>query len=317
MLSQYTPIVRNGRTERRTFQKFSTSSLTGPWSPEIPMAPLYEVQSADDLSEQDVFATAGEFLMIDLPQYLTEEPSKYREQVQETIEDYGSAEQFYIDEASRIDVPVVSGGIDPVDYSEYSRRYAVIEDQFSRVGLRLFFKNLGTGLTDLRRDALEELAETIADEDIVIFDIIDNGVTDTLRRDLEYLGELFGDRQQIVCNVFNALNGNTENRTPKIADHIGADGFGDFGIRRRFNQDGGGGAGKSYIRHYHPNHATVEVFEGDGYQDAADDLTDWDDWDRGHCSACNRAERTNNADAGTWAEIRMNHYISSITAGEI
>lgn len=317
MPSQYTPIVRNGWTERKTFHEFSISSLSGPWSPEIPMAPLYEVQSVGDLREQDVFATAGELVMIDLPQYLTEEPSKYREQVQETIDDYGSAEQFYIAEASRIDVPVVSGGIDPLNYSEYLPRYTLISSHFDRVALRLFLQQPKAALSDLDKDALEELEETIGGDDIVIFDIVDNGVTDTLRRDLEYLSELFGDRRQVVCNAFDALSWYTENKTPKLADHIGADGFGDFGINSRFKSDGGGGGGRNYIRHYHPNHASVKVFEGDDYQDAADDLTDWDDWERGHCDACRRAERTGNADARTWAEIRMHHYVSSITKGEI
>jgi hypothetical protein len=281
------------------------------------MAPLVEITNEADLDELGPYETAGDFLMVELPQYLTDRPNKYNETVTAILNRYGSVEDFYRDNSEKVDVPVVSGSIEPVDYAEYAPIYRSIENEFEQVAVRLMIRGFTDPLTGDQRDTLEDLAETLQPEDVVLFDLVDNGVTDPLMDDLEYLADLFDENLIAVLNAFDAYNEHPENQSPHIADDIGVSAFGDFGINQRFKPDGGGPIPEVNIRHYHPNESTVEFFVGDDYEDAADELTQWDEWDRSHCDGCRRADRTTNNDANTWSQIKMQHYFSSILAGQI
>jgi hypothetical protein len=255
--------------------------------------------------------------MVDLPIYLTERANAYDEPVSELVEEYGSSTNFLHKEADRIPIPVISGSIDPPDYAAYLPAYRTLEEEYDRIALRLMLTDFGIELTDDQKDSLEELAEELRDRDIVLFDLVDNGVRDELKTDLRYLANLFENNLTGVLNAFDAYNGHPENQSPHLAEEFEASAFGDFGINQRFKPDGGGAPANVKHRHYHPNHSTVEFFEGNDYIEAQEELTSWSEWNRSHCDGCRRAGRTSNNDPNTWKQIKMTHYFSSVLAEEI
>lgn len=317
MPDTYIPILRNGRNEPQVVQNFDQSSLPGSPSRDLSMTPLIEVAEEDDIEDLGTYRAAGSPVLVDLPVYLTERANKYNDGVSELIDQYGEVEAFYQNHADEIDVPVVSGPFDPVDYSVYKPRVKELREYFDQVAVRVMLRGFNDVLTGDQRGSLEELAEVIEEADYVLFDLVDNGVTDELEEDLAYLNDLFSVATTGVLNAFDAYNDHPDNESPRLADENGAEAFGDFGINQRFKPDGGGQPEKVNIRHYYPNNATVEFFDGDDYEEAAEDLLDWDEWDRSHCDGCRRADRTTSYDTNTWAQIKMEHYFSSILRGEI
>lgn len=281
------------------------------------MAPLVEITEQEDLEQLGPFSEAGEFLMTELPQYLTDRANKYNTAVSELIDEYGNVANFYLDNSDKVEIPVVSGPLDPVDYSYYQPVYEDLSDAFDRVALRLLMTDFTEELSGDQKQSLEDLADNVTDDDIVLFDLVDTGVREPLKNDLRYLANLFSSNPGAVLNAFDAYNDQPDNQSPHLADEIGVSGFGDFGINQRFRPDGDGGPQRVKIRHYHPNHSTVEFFEGEDYDEAADDLFAWSEWDRSHCDGCRRADRTSNSDVNTWTQIKMEHYISSVLNNEI
>jgi hypothetical protein len=145
---------------------------------------------------------------------------------------------------------------------------------------------------------------------------VDSGFDDELAADIEFLAETFSRQDCVLLNVFDAFDNEPENRSPVIADRLGLMGFGDFGINVRY-PGGGGPSGTVRIRHYHPNNAIVEEFEGSDYGEASNELTNWDLWQRGHCDYCRDASRLQTGDPSTWKRIRMGHYFTSVLRNQI
>lgn len=317
MPETYIPVLRNGRNERKVIKEFTQSSLPGTTSRSLQLAPLVEVTNEGDVEELGPFEEAGVFVMVELPRYLTERANRYAEPVTRLIGRNGGVEAFYQNHSTNIDIPVVSGSIDPVDYSEYQPAYEALESEFDKIALRLFLRDYADSLTGDQKGTLENLGESVRNDDIVLFDLYDTRVNETVVDDLSYLADLFEANQKAVLNAFDAYNDYPDNQSPHIADDIGASAFGDFGINQRFKPRDGGPPAKVYHRHYLPNESTVEFFEGDSYEGAAAELTDWSEWDRSHCDGCRRADRTTNFDANTWSQIKMQHYFSSVIQGEI
>lgn len=313
----YVPILRDGGNERNVMRNFSQSSLTGEGGRTIEMAPVVEVTDADDLDQLTPYDEAGDFLMVELPQYLTDRSNEHQDSVTSLIDDYGSVAEFYLTESDRIDIPVISGSIDPVDYTEYLPMYRAVSEEFDRIGIRLMFQDLATSLAQSQRDTLMNLAEQVRDDDIVMLDLVDNRTSDQLLADLEFVADLFDSNLVTVLNAFDAYNGFPENKSPHIANRIGAAGFGDFGINSRFDPEGGFAPPTTKYRHYHPNHSVVQVFKGNGYEEASQELSDWGEFERTHCDGCRRADRTSSYDPNTWTQIKMEHYFSSVLNNEI
>jgi len=317
MVDTYVPVLRNGRNETPVIRQFNRSSFSGSGSRELRMTPLVEVTDDEDLADLGPFAEAGEYLMTELPQYLTDRSNKYQDDVAELIDVHGGVEGFYLDNADRIEIPVVSGPLDPVDYSHYEPAYRTLSSEFDQVALRLLLTDFGNELTGDQKQVLERLSETVTDDDIVLFDLVDVGTSEELRSDLQYLANLFAGTQRAVLNAFNAYDDQPDNQSPHLADEVGVSGFGDFGINQRFKPDGSGGPSTVKHRHYHPGESTVAFFPADNYEEAQEALQSWSEWERSHCDGCRRASRTSNYDVNTWSQIKMTHYVSSVLNGEI
>lgn len=319
MPDTYVPILRNDVNERKTIQRLRQDSFSEYPTEELKMLPLVEVTGEDDLKALGVYRDVGEAVMIELPRYLTEQENKYQVQVSELIKDYGDVAEFYRSKVDPKYIPVVSGSNNPVDYSEHLSMYRDLREDFERLAVRLILRYPSNSLTDLQRNTLEELGTEVRDEDVVLFDIGDSSVAEPLLEDLEYLSEVFKTPTNAVLNAFDAYNERPNNQSPHLAKDIGASAFGDFGINKRFkpNPDDGFAPPRVKHRHYVPNHSTVEVFEGDNYEEAAESLSEWSEWDASHCEGCHRAARTNNYDVNTWVQIRMEHYFRSVLRSEI
>lgn len=281
------------------------------------MVPLVELVSEEDVENLGPYEDAGNSTLVELPHYLTDRSNKYQESVSALFDQYGNAQDFYLDHSDNIDIPVVSGSIEPIDYAELRPILQDLTSEFDQIAVRLMISGFSNPLTRDQKDSLEELNSAVRNEDILLFDLLDNGVTDVLKDDLRYLSDLFEDNTKAVLNAFDAYDDHPDNQSPAIADDIGATAFGDYGINLRFKPKGGGPTEETRLRHYYPDHSTVQFFRGDDYQDAAEDLRDWNEWDRSHCDGCRRADRTTNNDANTWSQIKMEHYFSSVLQGQI
>ncbi len=316
MPERYVPILRNGRNVQRTIADFTRDALPGAPSRRLSVAPLLEVTDVADLEDLGRYEAVGDVLMVEVPRYLTDRPNKHNVQVEELLDTYGSPTAFYLDRADRIEIPVVSGSIEPVDYAEYLPAYESLAGTFDRVAIRLMIDDPAESLSSAARDRLRTLAEATRAQDLVLFDVLDAYVGRPLIKDLRWLTAVFRSNMTGVLNVFDAYDGFPENETPRIADAVGATAFGDFVINQRFKPDGGGAPETVSHRHYHPEAAEVELFTGDDYGAVADELTAWEEWDRAHCDACRRADRTTNTDPNTWAQIKMHHYLASVIHGD-
>jgi hypothetical protein len=319
MPDTYVPILRNDDNERKVTQRLRQDTLTEYPPEELRMLPLVEVTDEDDLNALRAYRDVGDAVMIELPRYLSEQENKYEEPVTELIEEYDGIAEFYQQKVDSKYVPVVSGSNAPIDYSEHLSMYRELRGDFDRLAIRLILRHPTESLTDLQRDTLKELGSEVREKDIVLFDIADNSVREPLLEDLEYLSEVFETPMKVILNAFDAYNERPNNQSPHIAEDIGASAFGDFGINKRFkpNPDDGFAPPSVKHRHYVPNHSTIEIFDGENYEEAAESLSEWAEWDDSHCEGCHRAASTNRYDVNTWVQIRMEHYFRSVLRGEI
>lgn len=312
----YHPVLRNKTNEREVIQRFGGFSHFTETQWDLKLQPIIEVAKDHELENLAPFEDAGDQVFVDLAAYQSKRNTEFGNNVETTLEEYGSRRAFFLENAGKIDLPVISGRItNEIDYTPHKHLQKSLMEAYPTVTHRLMVRMKGP-LTRSQQTDIEELANSLRNTDRVLFDVVDVGYTDELEADLQYLVDTFEGHRRAILNVFNVFKGERKNRTPWIADDLGVRGFGDFSINVRY--PGGGGQGDTVtIRHYHPNHSFVEEFEGPTYGDASDELTDWDEWRTTHCDFCRDARREDNGNASTWKRIRMGHYISSVLRNEI
>jgi len=318
MPDAYIPILRNDQNEREVISNLRQQTFGGEYpAQQLALYPLVEITDENDLNTFWPYDRAGDEVLVELPQYLTEQENKYEDAVTELVNRHGSIPEFYRSEVSEEYIPVVSGPGEPVDYSEHLSMYRDLRADFDRLAIRLILRHPTEPLTDRQRETLAELADEVRESDIVLFDFGENSVADPILDDIRHLSGLFENSENAVLNAFDAYDDQPDNHSPRIADEIGAFAFGDFGIGHRFKPSGGFNPPSVSHRHYHPNHSTVAVFEGDDYEEAATELREWVDWDGTHCESCQLAANTNNYDPNTWSRIKMGHYFHSVLRNQI
>lgn len=325
MPKAYTPVLRPGRNERQVIQSFGGLSQFTDSDSSLSLRPLVEVASDDDLDRLAPFRDAGKEVYVDLPEYLTQRSTKYTVDINETVEEYGSREEFFRSNSSDIAVPTVSTFAErPVEYGIHKSMHLALEETFPRIAHRLMVRITSGGLTDDQQATLDEVADIARQgSDVILFDVVDVGYEEggDLDDDLRFLTETFEGYETGVLNVFDAFEDQPENITPGLADRFGCESFGDFAIDKRYPPDGGGQPPVVYLRHYHPNHGQVETFEGSDYGEAASELVGWADYEAGHCEYCRQAasavEQGQPGNASFWKRIRMGHYIESTLHDQI
>lgn len=325
MPEAYIPILRPRRNERQVIQSFGGFSRFQATEDAHSLRPLVEVGSDDDLNRLAPFKDAGDEVLVDLPGYLTERETKYTEAINETIEDYGSREEFFRSNSSDIDIPVISTYAEsPVQYGIHKSMHLALQGTFPKLTHRLMVRASNSGFTQNQQTTLKEVADLVRPEsDTLLFDIVDVGYQEdgTLDKNLQFLMETFSQIKTGILNVFDAPEGQPRNITPELADRFGCESFGDFAIDRRYPPKNGGPPPRVYLRHYYPNHAYVEEFEGSDYDEAANELVRWSDYETDHCNYCRRAssavEQGQTGNANLWKRIRMGHYIESVLKGQI
>lgn len=317
MPDTYNPVIRNNPNERQVIRHLGgLSQFTENPQYLLSFEPIIEIGSVDDLEQLEPFEAVSSRVYIDLPEYQTRRDRNFGNQIENTISNFGNRVQFFLQNSKKITNPVISGRLGPpVDYDLHRHSHEGLQDIYDSIAHRLMVRK-GDSLSSEQRTSLVELANSLRPTDPVFFDVVDTGFDDDLMNDLEFLAETFSESQRAVLNVFDAFDGEVKNSTPEIADNLGISGFGDFAINVRF--PGGGGQGETVtIRHYYPNHAQVEEFEGASYADASNELTDWEVWETDHCDYCRDAARLTTDDPNTWKRIRTGHYIISVLRGEI
>lgn len=310
----YIPVLRNKANEREVIQSFGGLTNFADTEYDLSLHPLVEVKGKDDLDELGTFLDAGDQLLVELPTYQSSRSTDFGDAVQDSLEAHGDQVGFYLAHSDSIPVPVVSEEIERTPkYGIHSDHHQELEHQYSSVAHRLMVR--GKSLNERQRESLQELAEVLRPADRVLFDVVDNGFNEGIERNLEYLSQIFSEQECAVLNILNAFRDNSENLSPRVADELGVSGFGDFGINVRY--PGGGGPTETVkIRHYHPHRGAVAEFEGESYEEASAQLTEWDEWRTDHCDYCRNAAGMEGGTASAWKRVRTGHYITSMLRGE-
>jgi len=325
MPATYSPILRNGRNERQVIQSFGGFRHFDDSEYSVSLSPIVEVESEEDLDDLPVYQDAGEQVYVDLPEYLGEKSTKLTEGINETLKKYGSREEFLRSNSRRIDFPIISGFPDtPVQYGIHTSLHRALEDTYLRVAHRLMVVSRKSGLSKKQKEELRRLAEVARpSKDVVMLDIVDIELSEgsKVKDDVEYLANLFREFDTGILNAFNALDGQTENFSPGLADEFGCELFGDFAIDRRYPPAGGGRPKSVNLTHYHPAEARAEIFPGGDYADAGRDLLRWSEWRADHCDYCREiaslVEQEKGEDFNRWKRTRMGHYIESVVRGGV
>lgn len=307
----YTPILRDGPSERDVIRQFGglsrfTEDRRGK------LYPLLEVTDASDLENLGLYADPADKLLIDAPQYLTQDENELTESVEELLDESGGPIEFLNSHTDSIPVPVVSGTVsNPITYFQYLNLYRDVSNDFDRVALRLFVRP--NGLTDTQREDLDKLKNLIGQDDLVLLDILEVaqlGIGDEGRETLRKLCDIFDRQSVIILNPFSSHEGENYNFGPDIARDLNATGFGDFAINYRFPESVPlGNIDTRIIRQYSPTNSEVHQFRGNGYSEAFEELEAWELWDPTHCEFCRRAEAEDTEDLRFWKRVRTGHYI--------
>lgn len=314
----YAPILRDGPSERNVIQEFGgLSRFTDAQRGQL--YSILEVTEKDHLDNLAVYRDASDELLIDIPEYLTQEENELSEPVQALLDEFGDPTAFLNNFHGRIPVPVLSGTLsNPITYRQYLPLYRDISPDFEKVALRLFVRP--TKLSEDQEEDLQLLAETIDKDDIILLDLLEVAQLepgDQGRDTLQYICNLFRDQTTVILNAFSSYEGENQNFGPEVARDIAADGFGDFAINYRFPQSIPlGNIDTRIIRQYSPTESRVFEFEGDGYEGAYQELEAWELWDSDHCEFCRRASVENTEHLPFWKRVRMGHYISSALTEE-
>lgn len=319
MPDAYIPILRPGRNERNVIQTFGGLSQFSTHDRNLDLRPLVEVATDDHLEQLAPYRDAGQEVYIDLPGYWSRRSTKFTDAINRTLRNYGSREEFFRSNRSQIDVPVVSTFADrPVQYGVHESMHLALEDSFPRIVHRVMLRSQWGSLTTDQRSTLQDVSERARPgNDLFLFDVVDVGYqeNENLDTDLDFLTTTFESQETAVLNVFDALDGQPENVTPRLAERFGCEAFGDFAIDKRYPKESGGPPPRTYLRHYYPNYGRVEEFEGSDYEEAARNLVSWADYDGEHCEWCRRAasavEHDDIGNPSKWKRIRMGHYIES------
>jgi hypothetical protein len=314
----YAPVLRDGPSERDVIQEFGglsrfTDSQRGQ------LYSILEISGEDDLDNLDVYRDASDELLIDLPEYLTQEDNTLCDPIENLLDEFRKPTDFLNNFQGRIPVPVLSGTIsNPITYHQYQSLYRDISSDFEKVALRLFVRP--TALTEDQQEDLRILAETIDSDDIILLDLLEVaqlGSGDQGRETLQDICTLFQDQITVILNAFSSYKGENQNFGPEVARDIAADGFGDFAINYRFPQSVPlGDIDTRIIRQYSPTESRVFEFKGEGYEGAYQELEAWELWDPDHCEFCRRASVENTEHLPFWKRVRMGHYISSALTEE-
>jgi hypothetical protein len=313
-MATYVPIVRGKAYERDAVSSFGgLSSFSSDDGPPAQLLPLAEITDASDLSYLSRYKNASGVVLVDLPIYLTEDFNAFQGSVEEVLEDFGSQTQFYIDNESQIDTPVVSGRSEmPVDYSNLLERYEELKTVFDQVAVRIFVR--GSSLGGTQKEVLSELNEALESGESVMFDVYDvqeygGNMTDNLQW---MVGEFANQEKYILNSPYEATS---ENRGLFLMEQLDIDGFGDFITNSRFTYPSGSSEG-STISHYFPSNRELREYEQQDYGEARRELVNEPDWDPHHCEYCEKAEgmddRRDTGDDGDWGLIATGHYIHSI-----
>lgn len=309
----YAPILRDGSSERNVvrqfggLQQFTEQERGGFYT-------VIEAISEEDLNNLNVYQSAADRVLVDVPTYLAERENKYSEAIKELIKRFGSAERFLSENNDQIPVPIISGSLTtPIPYENHLTSYQHVSDNYNSVAIRLFIRP-----TEFHRDQKKELQKIeseINSNDLLLFDFIETSRLESGKQgyeNIQYLCELFKDNTKIVMNAFSSYDGVNYNFGPNIAKDLGAEGFGDFAINFRFPEEVPlGKIDTRKIRQYSPSESKVAVFEGNGYANAFKKLEEWDRWDPTHCEFCRRAARQDTEWDAFWRRVRMGHYISA------
>lgn len=325
MPDAYTPVLRDGPNERQVIQSFGGFSRFDFDESEyaLELHPIVAIETDEDLAALPTYQDAGQRVYVDLPEYLGNRSTKYTEGINKTLGQYGSREEFFRANSDKISFPMISGLVDqPVEYGIHISIQRGLEATYPRIAHRLMIRSQSNGLSETQQSTLKELKEILRPDDLVMFDVVDVelGEDSKVEEDLRSLARLFEDHKTGVLNVFNAMQGQTDNLSPGLADNLGCEFFGDFAIDRRY-PSGGGRPESVNLPHYHPNNQVARLFPGEDYADAGADLMEWKEWRTDHCNFCTDIATLVEQDEGErysrWKRNRMGHYIETVLRGDI
>lgn len=292
--------------------------------------PLVEVVDQEEFVENiNIIEEKFGDIMVDLPLYLserTESNNKHRNDVREILERHGSVDingqtNFYLSEENSI-IPVVSTFSHDIDYDNLISGFNSLENEFERIAIRIFV--FSRGMTDDQIENLNQLANSIRNEDILLLDLLEfEDVMEPVISNISEINNIFQHNNTYLLNAFDVeIDRDVHNYTPVLAKSFGFNGFGDFATIPRWEGGYGyGGPGRRIIRFYAYNdNRLVHFVHEDDFTDAVGFLKDsiyWEDaQDDNHpdnCNYCNHVDNDNfNRGPTWWKKYRIIHYINSI-----
>lgn len=314
---EYVPIIRNGPSERMVFERLSGFSRFTDGTRREALLPLIEITDEGDTNCLDTFryALTRDELMVDFPTYLATKFNKFSESIEALVTEYGDSTSFYLEHQDDIDIPVISGLLEP-RYREYESPYYELKPIFDSVAIRIFVPK--EEFTNGQKRVISTLSQKIATNDRILLDMIDATELEGSRTNLEFLSKEFQDFPKIVLNAFDFFEGERFNNGPKIAKELNLDGFGDFAITRRFPPSGGRGWPETVaLRHYDPEESVVNEFKGSDYLEARDRLIQWNKWNADHCEFCQEVPAEDRNWPTAWKQIRIGHHVCATLQSEV
>lgn len=307
---KYIPIIRDGRNERSVVQDLAPYGASG--NSNSSLFPLIEITDEDDLANLVTYRRVAGEIMVELPIYLLPSADQNSQNVRDTYQDNNSdLAEFYRNELDASDVPVITGLSDrPVDYSNLLGRYRDVISDFSKVAVRIFVRSVE--LDNRQISDLRTLLSNVRDQDIVLLDQVDvSGFEHPAYSNLQTLADEIQGNDTFMLNAFK-YDESPHNYGPVLTVDLDFNGFGDFGINRRFNPPMGGGPPTVYIRHYLEDMCELEDFSGDDYGEAFTSLRASPHFNQNHCHFCSNEAMSGNRDHSTWKRFRMGHYMDCI-----
>lgn len=310
----YLPILRDGRNEQEVMQEFSGLNRFGELREGKLLYPLLEVTDEDDLQNLDAYQQAGDEVFIELPAYLGEQENHALEgEINALLERYDGQNGFYREHEDKIDVPVISGH--PGDDLLHS--YEQAKEQFDEVVLRLLLSEMGN---NGELAGANEIGKEIASSDLVVFDLLDTVNLEEGGYDyLDTLAKIFSENRTVVANALNVYEGEAYNWGPEVVDEYGFDGFGDFAVGGRYppiipNLH----ESRKKYRQYGVGDFEMREFEGDSYEEAVQELEEWERWRQNHCPFCQQlGSRDRECTSHMAKQARVGHYIHSVFENDL
>lgn len=332
-MQNYIPILRHGRNEQKVMGTLN-SSLTGSsesWADSTLIKPLIEVVEKSHINSVPSYSKKYDEVFVDLPEYLLDRENKHQSSVDGLLSKYGGDRSEFFDDIAGDDfVPVVSDRLDPIDYKNIKTKVKALKPNFDRIAVRLFIPV--DRFDDKQESLITSIVDVLRPEDVILADVVDvRDIEKGIKSNLEFLTGICGENEAYVIDLFEPRDDLNYNYSLVMAKDVGTEGFGDYCLEPRFQDDIPDAAFVNIhkkVRQYKSDrHAVSEYDDPDHYVPVVEEMINRGAINPDHCRFCEELvenyrevesdpERTD-LHNGFVKRARMGHYQVSLLKDEI